>query len=54
MAAGINAPQAQQEFLQHANYLGDRDPTARRMLETIPAQEEEHAEDLASVPARMA
>ena len=118
MAAGINAPQAQQEFLQHANeeqmhagliaarivqlgrapnlssdglssrshaeyiagesleemiredlvaervvigsygvmvrYLGDRDPTTRRMLETILAQEEEHAEDLGSLLARMA
>ena len=27
-------------------YLGDRDPTTRRMLETILAAEEEHAEDL--------
>ena len=117
MATGINAPQAQQEFLQHANdeqmhadqiaarivqlggepnfspeglasrshaeyvegeslgemikedlvaervaidpygemirYLGDRDPTTRRMLETILAAEEEHAEDLASLLAQM-
>ena len=30
-------------------YLGDRDPTTRRMLETILAAEEEHAEDLASL-----
>ena len=117
MATGINVPQAQQEFLQHANdeqmhadqiaarivqlggepnfspeglasrshaeyvegeslgemikedlvaervaidsygemirYLGDRDPTTRRMLETILAAEEEHAEDLASLLAQM-
>lgn len=117
MATGINAPQAQQEFLQHASeeqlhadqvaarivqlggepnfspdglasrshseyvegetledmiredlvaervaidsygeiirYLGDRDPTTRRMLEGILAMEEEHAEDLASLLAQM-
>ncbi len=117
MATGINAPQAQQEFLQHANdeqmhadqiaarivqlggepnfspeglasrshseyvegetledmiredlvaervaidsygemirYLGDKDPTTRRMMETILASEEEHAEDLASLLAQM-
>ena len=117
MATGINAPQAQQEFLQHGNeeqlhadqvaarivqlsgepnfspeglasrshseyvegetledmiredlvaervaidsygeiirYLGDRDPTTRRMLEGILAMEEEHAEDLASLLAQM-
>ena len=117
MAAGINAPQAQQEFLQHANdeqmhadqlaarivqlggapnfspdglaarshseyvegetledmiledlvaervaidsygeiirYLGDKDPTTRRMMESILASEEEHAEDLASLLAQM-
>ena len=117
MATGINAPQAQQEFLQHANdeqmhadqlaarivqlggepnfspdglaarshseyvegetledmiredlvaervaidsygeiirYLGDKDPTTRRMIESILASEEEHAEDLASLLAQM-
>lgn len=117
MAAGINAPQAQQEFLQHANdeqlhadqiaarivqlggepnfspeglasrshseyvegetledmiredlvaervaidsygemirWLGDRDPTTRRLMESILAMEEEHAEDLASLLAQM-
>ena len=117
MATGINAPQAQQEFLQHANdeqlhvdqvaarivqlggepnfspeglasrshseyvegesledmiredlvaervaidsygeiirYLGDRDPTTRRMMEGILTMEEEHAEDLASLLAQM-
>jgi bacterioferritin len=30
-------------------YLGDKDPTTRRMLEGILAMEEEHADDLASL-----
>lgn len=30
-------------------YLGDQDPTTRRMLETILAVEEEHADDLADL-----
>ena len=30
-------------------YLGDGDPTTRRVLETILAKEEEHAEDLADL-----
>jgi bacterioferritin len=30
-------------------YLGDEDPTTRRMLETILASEEEHAEDLSTL-----
>jgi bacterioferritin len=30
-------------------YLGDDDPTTRRMLESILAMEEEHAEDLVSL-----
>ncbi len=30
-------------------YLGDQDPTTRRMLEQILASEEEHAEDLSSL-----
>ncbi len=30
-------------------YLGNDDPTTRRMLEGILAMEEEHAEDLASL-----
>ena len=29
--------------------IGNDDPTTRRMLETILAMEEEHAEDLASL-----
>ena len=31
------------------NYLGNDDPTTRRMLEGILAMEEEHADDLASL-----
>ncbi len=30
-------------------YLGDKDPTTRRIFEDILAQEEEHADDLASL-----
>jgi bacterioferritin len=30
-------------------YVGDKDPTTRRMLESILAMEEEHAEDLATL-----
>jgi bacterioferritin len=35
-------------------YLGDRDPTTRRMLEGILAKEEEHAMDMADLLARHA
>src|SRR5207237_9703746 len=31
------------------NYLGDDDPTSRRMLEQILAVEEEHADDLVTL-----
>jgi bacterioferritin len=34
-------------------YLGDDDPTTRRMLEGILAMEEEHADDLSSILATM-
>jgi bacterioferritin len=34
------------EFIQ---YIGNDDPTTRRMIETILASEEEHAEDLSSL-----
>ena len=34
------------EFIQ---YLGDKDPTTRRMLEEIMAVEEEHADELADL-----
>lgn len=31
------------------NYMGQRDPTTRRLLEEILAKEEEHAENLSSM-----
>ncbi|MDE2148798.1 MAG: bacterioferritin [Gammaproteobacteria bacterium] len=34
-------------------YLGDKDPTTRRMMEGILAMEEEHADDLASLLEEM-
>jgi bacterioferritin len=36
-----------------ARYLGDNDPTTRRMLEGILAVEEEHADDLAKILAEI-
>jgi bacterioferritin len=33
-------------------WLGDADPTTRRLMEEILAKEEEHAEDLASLLAQ--
>ena len=35
--------------LPGAGFIGDRDPTTRRMLEEILATEEEHAQDLATL-----
>lgn len=34
-------------------FIGDKDPTTRRMLEGILAMEEEHADDLASMLAKL-
>jgi bacterioferritin len=34
-------------------YLGDKDPTTRRLLEEILAKEEEHAEDLSNLMAQI-
>ena len=36
-------------YAEMARYLGDDDPTTRRMLESILAMEEEHADDLANL-----
>jgi bacterioferritin len=36
-------------YREMINYLGPRDPTTRRMLETILAVEEEHAHDLVNL-----
>jgi bacterioferritin len=35
-----------ESYREMINFIGQRDPTTRRMLESILAQEEEHAEDL--------
>ena len=40
-------------YSEIARWLGDRDPTSRRLIETILAKEEEHAEDLSSLIARL-
>lgn len=36
-------------YREIAAYLGDKDPTSRRMMEDILAQEEEHADDMADL-----
>jgi len=36
-------------YREVARYLGDKDPTSRRIMEEILAQEEEHAEDMAGL-----
>jgi bacterioferritin len=36
-------------YKEFVRYLGDRDPTTKRLLEAILAEEEEHADDLASL-----
>ncbi len=36
-------------YAEMIRYIGDKDPTTRRMLEEILAMEEEHADDLASL-----
>jgi bacterioferritin len=37
------------EFKEGVGYFGDKDPTSRRMLEEILADEEQHADDLADL-----
>lgn len=64
MATGIKASVAAAEFQEHADqeqehadrlaerivqYIGDKDPTTRRIFEDILAQEEEHADDMAGL-----
>jgi len=36
-------------YREIARYLGDQDPTSRRIIEEILAQEEEHADDMAGL-----
>jgi bacterioferritin len=38
-----------ESYGEMVRYVGDTDPTTRRMLEGILAVEEEHAEDLANL-----
>lgn len=38
-----------ESYLEMIRYIGDSDPTTRRMLEEILAVEEEHADDLANL-----
>ncbi len=38
-----------ESYTEMVQYIGDKDPTTRRMLEGILAMEEEHADDLASI-----
>ena len=40
-------------YAEIARYLGDSDPTTRRMMEGILAAEEEHADDLANLLASL-
>lgn len=40
-------------YSEIARWLGDNDPTTRRLIESILEQEEEHAEDLAALIARL-
>jgi bacterioferritin len=40
-------------YAEMARYLGENDPTTRRMMEGILAVEEEHADDLAKILAEM-
>ncbi|MET1026931.1 MAG: ferritin-like domain-containing protein [Dongiaceae bacterium] len=40
-------------YSEIARWLADKDPTTRRLIETILAKEEEHAEDLSSLIARL-
>jgi bacterioferritin len=42
-----------QTYSEIARWLGDRDTTSRRLIESILEKEEEHAEDLSSLIARL-
>jgi bacterioferritin len=44
---------AVESYVEVIRYLGDDDPTTRRMLEGILANEEEHAEDLRALIQRL-
>jgi bacterioferritin len=40
-------------YAEIARWLGDADPTTRRLMEQLLAEEEEHADDLRSLLARI-
>src|SRR5262249_59005610 len=40
-------------YMEIARWLGEDDPTSRRMIEQILEKEEEHAEDLVTLLARL-
>ena len=42
-----------ESYTEMARYFGDNDPTSKRMIEGILANEEEHADDLASLLATL-
>ena len=44
-----NVDQFPRDVLEIIQYLGNNDPTTRRMIEEILAKEEEHAEDLSTL-----
>jgi bacterioferritin len=44
---------AVESYAEMVRYLGDKDPTTRRMLEEILAKEEEHADDLRNLIERL-
>jgi bacterioferritin len=40
-------------YSEIVRYLGDKDPTSRRLMEEILAKEEEHAEDMKTLLERI-
>jgi bacterioferritin len=42
-----------ESYSEVARYIGDSDPTTRRLFEEILAKEEEHAEDLSTLMSHM-
>ncbi|HXS97755.1 MAG TPA: ferritin-like domain-containing protein [Candidatus Limnocylindrales bacterium] len=42
-----------ESYSEIVRYLGEKDPTSRRLMEEILAKEEEHAEDMRSLLARV-
>ncbi|MBV9948437.1 MAG: hypothetical protein JOZ69_16420, partial [Myxococcales bacterium] len=42
-----------ESYSEIVRYLGDKDPTSRRLIEELLAKEEEHANDLSDLLARL-